>query len=699
MSDEEKPKEFQMQVQGDMLEALGINLYANLGKCLVEFAANAYDGDATKIDINIPFEEIKKVRSEIRKKIKERAIEVDDPYQVLSATLPEKYSVTIFDDGHGMNPRDVQEKFLPLSRNRRDDSSGKSVNLKTASGNRFVMGRKGLGKLAGFGAAEKIIIKTKKKDQDYLTEFCLDLEKLKAKSSLHEVQIVPKYISDPSGQQFTEIILTKLKFDALAQRKTTIEKTLSQNFFGIDPGDFEIRINGDLVTGPNPEFEFMYPEPQEDSKLLDDEIAIPDTNIILPFKYKVFFRGRGDSLKASHRGVRVYCNNRLAAGPTLLNLNTGMHNFYAIDYMEMIVQADDLDRHGIDLINTNRTQLKSDNELINRFFERLEYHMTKAVNAHSAFRDQQTAKELENNAEAQLINRIISGLSKKSRIAGQKILKIIAVQFGVGSDEFNELAPLVVQSMNASEVLIKLIEAGTKAESIRDIADLLTELSEIEQKDSIKLFKARRNGIIALSKIVQKGKDNWNKFQFENELHDLLKENSWLIRPELATHMSSDENLDNVTSRIAQDLKIDEFGEDDSESNNKRPDLVYILSDTPHPYEIHIVELKSPAKALCYDNILQLERYMLHVEKFLKQHYGYHIVIRGILIGTKPKVDTSSEDQLLLLSKLQKNELNNIEVLGLEEMLSRTQRAHSEMITVMEKEEQENEDKVESNDI
>ena len=41
-----RPKDFGIKIQGGMLEALGINMYSTLGKCLVEFLANAYDAEA-----------------------------------------------------------------------------------------------------------------------------------------------------------------------------------------------------------------------------------------------------------------------------------------------------------------------------------------------------------------------------------------------------------------------------------------------------------------------------------------------------------------------------------------------------------------------------------------------------------------------------------------------------------------------------
>src|SRR3546814_11042205 len=70
-------------------------------------------------------------------------------------------AITITDNGHGMSPDDVEKKFLPINRKRRLDANGTESNVRSESGLRHVMGRKGLGKLAGFGAATKVVIRTK----------------------------------------------------------------------------------------------------------------------------------------------------------------------------------------------------------------------------------------------------------------------------------------------------------------------------------------------------------------------------------------------------------------------------------------------------------------------------------------------------------------------------------------------------------
>jgi hypothetical protein len=164
----EKPAEFGLKIQGGMLEALGINMYSTLGKCLVEFLANGYDAEATKVDISIPFHDIEKARVKVRAAAKKRVEEKKaEPFTVLTTPLPESIQVMIRDDGHGMTPNDIENKFLPFNRNRRFDAKlNKETDQLNRSENnkRQVMGRKGLGKLAGFGAAELVVIRTKRAD-------------------------------------------------------------------------------------------------------------------------------------------------------------------------------------------------------------------------------------------------------------------------------------------------------------------------------------------------------------------------------------------------------------------------------------------------------------------------------------------------------------------------------------------------------
>src|SRR3546814_11737080 len=104
-------------------------------------------------------------------------------------------------------------------------------------------------------------------------------------------------------------------------------------------------------------------------------------------------RGEVEHLPTYRRGARIYCNSRLAAGPSLIGLPTGMHNFHSQSYMECIVRADDLDRHGIDLVNTNRTQLREDNEIVRALIAFVEEAMKKALAAHATWTEEKVDED------------------------------------------------------------------------------------------------------------------------------------------------------------------------------------------------------------------------------------------------------------------------------------------------------------------
>ena len=95
----------------NVLNHLGLNLYTNTPAVLTEIVSNSWDADATEVHIDVN---------------------------------SDKSIITISDNGHGMNAVDIESKFLNVGYARRKDNREKSPN------GRPVMGRKGIGKLAMF---------------------------------------------------------------------------------------------------------------------------------------------------------------------------------------------------------------------------------------------------------------------------------------------------------------------------------------------------------------------------------------------------------------------------------------------------------------------------------------------------------------------------------------------------------------------
>lgn len=690
----QRRNEFTVTVQSGILQSLGIDMYATLGKCLVEFVANAYDGEASETLISIPFEEIEASRAEVRGAKQRVAQGQIDPFALLNEPLPETIVVTVRDDGGGMTPTEIQEKFLPINRNRRLDASGKHTYLKSETGKRFVMGRKGLGKLAGFGVAERIEVVTKKKGDDFATSFALDQKIFSEVTDIGQVKISPEYLDgqDPT-EHYTEVRLSRLKRDAVRQRDETLKKTLIDNFFGIKPEDFSMVLNDEPLLAPKVEYDFEYPPDRGASGMASATVEIEEGSVEIPFDYVVKFRKPGEHLPARHRGARIYCNGRLAAGPSLLNLPSGLHSFHSSDYMECIVVADQIDRHGVDLINTGRTQLKENNELVQELLQKITEAMTEAVRAHGRHRETAAEKELNTHRDAELPLKIVDQLPARQKRLARRLISIIAQRFSPGTEEFKELAPLVVQSMNATEVLIKLTEAGTSPRDLSYMGHLFRDLADIERSDVLKLYRGRRSGITALEQLIDKGEENWRKRQFEDELHDLLKSNPWLIRPEYSRYLTSDQTMSSVASELAKYLGVDDYAADPASSEAKgdeRPDLVFTMADASHPHEIHIIELKSPALPLGYSHLEQLRRYMFKTDEFLRPRYSHPYRIFGTLIGTRPPPTTTAEDNRRLIKEISNRSLEELwNVVDVRELLANSRRAHLDMIQVLEQAEKE----------
>jgi len=134
-------QDLEMTFDPKVIDHLGIQLYSTLPPVIAELVANSYDAEAEKITIYLSDEEQKEIKIE--------------------------------DNGHGMSFNEINPEFLKIGRNRRE--SGQTQ--KSKNNKRYVIGKKGLGKLSFFGIAKHIKIETIK---DYKkTTFLLDWDALK----------------------------------------------------------------------------------------------------------------------------------------------------------------------------------------------------------------------------------------------------------------------------------------------------------------------------------------------------------------------------------------------------------------------------------------------------------------------------------------------------------------------------------------
>ena len=121
MADTEHP--YRMTLNLSVIDHLGINLYSNIPAVISEAVANAWDADATTVEIGIDLN---------------------------------GQTISIADDGDGMDLQEINDKFLTVGYRRREAEP-----VITSRG-RHVMGRKGIGKLSLFSIARTIEVQTAK---------------------------------------------------------------------------------------------------------------------------------------------------------------------------------------------------------------------------------------------------------------------------------------------------------------------------------------------------------------------------------------------------------------------------------------------------------------------------------------------------------------------------------------------------------
>ena len=207
------PSPYEMTVDLNVIEHLGINLYSNIAAVLTEAVANAWDADAEQVEI-----------------------EVDPNHQWIA----------ISDDGVGMSVADINDKYLRVGYRRRDDSDEGSF---TAKRNRPVMGRKGLGKLSLFSIANVIDVQSAKNGEAHglrMTVQGIRQSLDRGDRAYRPDPLPPKQIGVSKG---TRIVLKEIKRTRLTPGVAALRKRLARRFSVIgELHRFRVAIDGEPIT-------------------------------------------------------------------------------------------------------------------------------------------------------------------------------------------------------------------------------------------------------------------------------------------------------------------------------------------------------------------------------------------------------------------------------------------------------------------
>lgn len=164
-----------LRFSNNIIEHLGVKLYQNKPtNVIAEYIANSWDAGAENVDVTIR-----------------------------NSSQPNTSVIAITDDGEGMTRDILLKRFLVIGVNRR--RSGRTT---VAAKGRTPMGRKGIGKLAGFGISNVIEVVTysKEEDKSVFRWFRFELDNILKKSQATEdVTYEPILVGEGTREEFNEI--------------------------------------------------------------------------------------------------------------------------------------------------------------------------------------------------------------------------------------------------------------------------------------------------------------------------------------------------------------------------------------------------------------------------------------------------------------------------------------------------------------
>lgn len=188
---------FNLRFDPRTIEHLGVKMYSTLPPALAELISNSYDADASEVKL------------------------------IFHEKNGKPDSIEIIDNGEGMTGDDIQNRFLIIGRNRRKEDGDE----RTKRFNRLPIGKKGLGKLALFGLAKTIIIKTRKEGKE--CEFELDWGRLLSSSGTYDEPGKREARGEEPAVAPADVAGRSLRRHAKAApgRKAIVEETVRSNGF------------------------------------------------------------------------------------------------------------------------------------------------------------------------------------------------------------------------------------------------------------------------------------------------------------------------------------------------------------------------------------------------------------------------------------------------------------------------------------
>jgi hypothetical protein len=548
-----------MSLSLNVLNHLGLNLYSNVPAVLSEAVANAWDADAEHVDVRI---------------------------------MPDEERIEIVDDGQGMNQYDVNNRYLRVGYQRRQDEERPN---RTPKYNRPVMGRKGIGKLSLFSIAETVEIYTTKNGEQHA--FRMNVDEIKnaigqedvGDSSMQPQSYTPTVLDDfpDEVEQGTKIVLTDLKKQVHAA-ESALWKRLARRFSILgEEYNFTINVNGDPIDITDRDYfhkiQFLwtfgndkYVDYCRDKKLEEHEHRGSTTESGYEVEGWIGTVEKPRDLVEDYPGEKTEADdlNKISlmirgkmAKPDLLEDFNDSRMF--TEYLVGEIHADFLDYdEEEDIATSNREDIIKNDPRYQELLDFLQEELNHIANRWGYLRNEQGSEEAR---KINVIDMWYESLSPENREQAQKLFGKIN-QMSVNDEEDRKelfkYGVLAFEDLKYKENLEQL-----EAMSADDTGEVARTLENLEDLDATRFHKTVTQRLQVVKKLQQQLEDD----VLESVAQDHLGEHPWLLDPSWSRASK--------TEKMEQWIQMD-FADDDEDSVRDedigRVDLKYVRTAGKH---------------------------------------------------------------------------------------------------------------------
>jgi Molecular chaperone, HSP90 family len=631
---------FEMRLDLNVLNHLGLNLYSSVPPVLSEIVANSWDADAEKVEIE---------------------------------WIPDKHTIVIKDDGIGMTEEDINGKYLTVGYAKRNHGE-----VKTPSG-RDVMGRKGIGKLSIFSIAEEIELYSVK--DGVQSALRMDIQSIQKSISSQEPKYTPEEIpTDVSLIKGTKIILKKIKKRMAGLSHDSLRHRIARRFTVISPEEkFVVTVNGNEIT-------------------IDDRDYFDKVQCCFCYssdRYNICEHITSAAIKRQR--TASFCQNRYcisgwlgtAAQTTQLNTSDGNINKIVVVVRGKVAQEDILYSFGIgsifskyvfgeiradfldddsksDITTSSRQQIIEDDERFVTFLEFIKKELSALQSEWETFRAEEGTKKA---LEYQSVNKWFQTLDRHSKTKAKMLFgKINKMQ-----NTPEEHKTLLRHSILAFETLrykdqLNLIDAIDDS----NIEKMLTIFQGYDDIEASLYFQIAKGRVHIIKELSNKISNN----ELEKVIQKFIFEHLWLLDPMWERATSATPEMEKRVSSLFEDLDK-KLTKKEKES---RVDIQYKTSTNKHI----IIELKrASVKTSTLDLMTQVDKYIVGLKKLLPQHGILNPEIETICIIGEDLTDWGIDGGRETSQK--KCESMNMRVIQYQTLIENSYRAYQEYLEASKK--------------